>query len=637
MRTFSIRQVSLAAALLALGGTVAASPPRDLYGIVNLAPLQAFGGYVNVRGQAAFEYVAIDDILRVSYFNGERVLDPISPPGLVSALGGLNDKGEVAYYARHPDPSSPLSAPFRPGRWSAARGPVTLPSYNPAADAFTSGINNLGVIVGSSSTSPDPAFYRGARWSATNGLASLPAPTGIGDVYLSDINEYNNSVGYGVGPGGAANALVWDSANRAYNLGTFGAAGAVAHHINNRADIAGMLNPATGTDFQAFLWSRDKPTLRVGPRSVVTALNQVGELVGRIQRFANDNSAFLFSRARGFVSLHPAGFYASEAIDVNDSGASAGAAQRTMFAETRAWRWLRSGAGVDLNTRLLNPPDGLVLNTALAIGGNGDILANSNVGVVLLRANGGGTDAPVVGPIVMPAPRLNQPFNLSLSYRDRNPGDAHRATIDWGDGAGPLPAAISGFKGRGAVSATHTYTAEGDYSIIVRVTDSTGKTTLQYKRFTLRELGTPLLSGQGLLADGANTTKAAAPLAFRLSAPLALKEGSATPFSFQLIGRTSFRGEQLERITQDGNKVRLEGSGQLDDKAGYRFIVDATAGGAAGGGDPGQVSVRIVKADAPGAAQRAGSAVAGDPAAAAHAPADVVAGSLRQGSIQLLR
>ncbi|UUZ53699.1 hypothetical protein LP419_34450 [Massilia sp. H-1] len=69
-----------------------------------------------------------------------------------------------------------------------------------------------------------------------------------------------------------------------------------------------------------------------------------------------------------------------------------------------------------------------------------------------------GTDAPVLGPILLPEViRPAEPVALTLSFRDRNKGDSHSATVDWGDGSGPQPAAISERKGRGELSAAHTY------------------------------------------------------------------------------------------------------------------------------------------------------------------------------------
>ncbi|RZA36904.1 MAG: hypothetical protein EOP92_02965 [Lysobacteraceae bacterium] len=481
---------------------------KDLYGIVNLEG-GSFGfiGDINVRGQAAFEYFGIDGLLHVGFFDGTRVID-ISPPSNVTALlGDLNDKGEVGFASSLAIQGSEGSAPFRPFRWSASRGLVPLPVLG-EGPSFVSAINNRSEIVGRSALSNENGADRAVRWTAANRLTPLPAPAGIGQTFVGDINDNNVSAGNGDTASGGGNVLVWDAYGRPTNLGAFGGSYAFASHINNRGDIAGMIDVVT-PNISAFLWSPGKGVVRAGARTVTHGLNEIGELVGRRVSGNSDPApqAFVFSRARGLVNLHLRGFYASEANDVNDSSVVVGSGQRTPGDYT-AYRWTRSGGAVDLNTRLLNPPSGLVVTAALALSNNGDILASANTGVVVLRANGGGTDAPVLGPILHEPPRLNQPLALTLSFRDRNVADTHTATIDWGDGGGPQPVPLREYRGKGEVRASHTYASEGDFNIVVRIRDSSGKSTQLFDRITIRELGTPTASGQGLKQAQANALPA---------------------------------------------------------------------------------------------------------------------------------
>ena len=569
---------------------------QDAYGIVNLVPSRvAFRTSFNARGQAAFEYVAPDFTTRVAFLDGERVIDPLPPAATVSELGALNDRGELALLARHLDPAHTLYDGFWPMRWTAARGAVVLPvPYTPQASMFIGAINNRGEIVGESATTAGGTRFQAVRWTA-NRVQPLPGPAGFGDTTAFDINESNVSIGYGVAATGAAHGLRWDPAGRPVDLGTFGATGAVPRYINNRGDIAGMLDPV-GDNFQAFLWSPGRGTLRVGPNTVLARLNESGEQVGRIQRPNNENRAYYFSRTRGLVDLHPRSLYASEANDINESGTVVGLVRRSLIDQGLAYRWSRAGGAVNLNTRLLAPPSGLVVNEALAVAPNGDIIATSSAGLVLLRANGRGSDAPVLGPIQLPQPVLNQPVTLTLPFSDRNPGDRHSATIDWGDGNGPQPAAVREYRGRGEVRATHTLTAEREYNIVVRVTDSTGRSKVQLATTVIFPSGGPVLLGEGELpavATGPATLAAAGPM-FRLAAPIAARDGSSTPFSFLLLGRNSFKGEQLERVSLNGNKVRLEGKGRLDGRSGYRFLLDAIPGDQATGGAA-RLAVRIME------------------------------------------
>ena len=56
---------------------------------------------------------------------------------------------------------------------------------------------------------------------------------------------------------------------------------------------------------------------------------------------------------------------------------------------------------------------------------------------------------------------------------------------------------------KGEVRASHTYTSNGDYNIVVRVRDSTGKATQLFEQLTIRDLGTPGAQGRGTLANAA--------------------------------------------------------------------------------------------------------------------------------------
>lgn len=457
----------------------------DTYDIVNLVPGIGYGSHIDARGQAAFEYVSFADRLRVGFFDGERVSD-ISPPASdTTALGDMNEKGEVAMYAALPANDGFVRVPFR---WSLAAGWTALPTLG-TDSTLTAAMNDRGVIVGESYVAGDG--YRAVRWTATNNLVRLQTPPGFTDSYASDINEHGVTVGAATDPAGAFHAFLWDNTGVPTDLGTFWATAAVALRNNKRGDVVGWLD-LYGPDFQSFLWSPGKGATRVGLHTLPGALNNAGELVGRIyDPGTSTNHAYVFSRARGLVDLHRAPFTSSEAIDVDDNGTVVGEMSSTIpgaYAR-RAYRWSRSGEAVDLNAHLVEPPGGLVVTQALKISPRGDIIiANSNAGLVLLRRSGG-TDAPVLGPIQIPdIVRQAEPVALALSFRDRNTGDVHSATVDWDDGGGPEAAAISERAGRGELSATHTYARAGSYNIVVRVTDSTGRTTVQAHRFRIFRL-----------------------------------------------------------------------------------------------------------------------------------------------------
>lgn len=513
MRTLSTRLVSVAAAALALSATVwssvqaagtdvayatpaaseagkAGAHGGDVYGIVNLISPLSFNAIINARGQVAFDYVPLgNDSLHVGFFNGERLVDILPPNHDTSRLGGLNDKGEIALNVRLAYPGDPVPSAFQPFRWTPGRGLIPLRAFNPEEETFLSEINNRGEIVGSSATGPANSTFRAARWTADNRLLPLPGLAGFGETYADDINERNTSVGFGYDASGTARVLVWDANGRPAPL-ALGPSSASANFINKRGDITGMLD-TEGPNFRAYLWSPVKGVVRLGSNTVPTALSESGEVVGR--RLVADlvTHAFLYSRARGLVNLHPAPAYASEALGVNDSGVAVGLVRPSNTLESLAYRWSPGGAATDLNTRLFNPPAGLILTEARAISPSGDIVADSNAGVVLLRRGGGGTDAPVLGPIQLSSLRPKEPVQLTLSFRDRNPGDTHTATIDWHDGRGPQPAVVSESRGRGEVRGEFVFPSQGGYGVSVSVTDSTRRTTVVHRQVDVFDISRP--------------------------------------------------------------------------------------------------------------------------------------------------
>lgn len=491
------------------GGVAAAHAGKDVYGIINLAPPPVFRAFINARSQVVFEYTGLDNSPHVGFFDGRRVVD-VDPPGaLVSSLGALNDHGVVAAHTRPGIPDT-----FQPFRWTAAGGLTFLPDPHPGADTFVNDINNRGQIVGSSQV-----VDLAARWDGANRLVPLQLPAGFTQSIAGDINDANITAGAATAADGNSHAVLWDAGGRLIDLGTFGATSAVAGSINNRNEVAGAtinVDSAGTQNFRAFLWNRRDGVAFAtppGPNTFIAALNERNEAVGRLlpPDFSR-NRAFYFSRKRGFVDLHRAPFVESSAGDINDKGTITGSMIRANPDGTQtelAFRWTNFVA-VDLNTRLLNAPAGLVLTQALGISPSGDIVANSNAGLVFLRLGGARTDAPVLGPLILNEPiRPNLKAVLTQSFSDQNVRDTHTATVDWGDGGGPQAARVREVKGRGQISATHSYGSSGQYTIVVRVTDSTGKTTMTFRHVSV-EPPRPCLGG-GEAACAAGTAGGALP------------------------------------------------------------------------------------------------------------------------------
>jgi hypothetical protein len=107
---------------------------------------------------------------------------------------------------------------------------------------------------------------------------------------------------------------------------------------------------------------------------------------------------------------------------------------------------------IDLNTRIKHAPPGLVLTDAIAISDTAAIVADSNVGLVLLKSSAHGADAPVVGPVMPSDPvAVGMRIAFSASFTGQNSGDTHKAAWSWGDRCANSTGTVTESNGAGAV------------------------------------------------------------------------------------------------------------------------------------------------------------------------------------------
>jgi hypothetical protein len=148
-------------------------------------------------------------------------------------------------------------------------------------------------------------------------------------------------------------------------------------------------------------------------------------------------------------------------------------------------------AAVDLNGRLYRAPAGLVLYTGKAINDRGDILADSNAGLVLLRPGTRGSDAPVLGPVntatATGTPAVGARVDFSVAFMDTGPSETHTATASIDDGCPADMPVVREARGNGEVDVGHTFCRAGDVMIRVKVTDRAGNTTEVHRALTVAD------------------------------------------------------------------------------------------------------------------------------------------------------
>jgi hypothetical protein len=84
-----------------------------------------------------------------------------------------------------------------------------------------------------------------------------------------------------------------------------------------------------------------------------------------------------------------------------------------------------------------------------------------------------------------------------MTFQDPGPFDTHTVTVDWGEGDGPTSAGVSidAARGGGVVTASHTFTTDGDATVEVCVTDQLGAEACDSRVIDVRIVdSTPVLS-----------------------------------------------------------------------------------------------------------------------------------------------
>ncbi|MDB5933279.1 MAG: hypothetical protein JWQ01_623 [Massilia sp.] len=303
-------------------------------------------------------------------YDGKKMIDLGTMGGTGSEAHAINQRGQVVGRA------------FGPG-WSRAflyDGTMHDLGNFGGADALAADINESGQVTGYA-TSADGVrhafLYRDGllKQLQTPGTGSVGWVVNGGGQVAGDFDSNNH----------AQLALLDEACGCVRLLGTLGGAESLVYGLNDAGQVIGVSDTGAGQR-HAFLFRdgamKDLGTLG-GAGSFAAAVNEAGLVVGDADTAAGDAHAFLYD-GTSLKDLGTLGGAASRADSVNGVGQVVGFA-RTSRGEPRAFSWTAAEGMVDLNTRIPAAPRDLVLSGAGAVSDSGDIVAYSNMGLVLLR------------------------------------------------------------------------------------------------------------------------------------------------------------------------------------------------------------------------------------------------------------
>jgi probable HAF family extracellular repeat protein len=169
-----------------------------------------------------------------------------------SQANAINDSNVVAGYVFS------LSGATRAFRWTGATGMQGLDSLPRGLNSAATGINNLGQIVGYSSSAGQSNNWHACWWPKSNGVIPTDLGTLPGDVAsgANGINVHGAIVGES-GSTVTVHAILWTATTGMKDLGLLNnSLWTSATAINDSGEVVGVAYPPHGNPYHAFIWTQ---------------------------------------------------------------------------------------------------------------------------------------------------------------------------------------------------------------------------------------------------------------------------------------------------------------------------------------------------------------------------------------------
>jgi predicted extracellular nuclease len=179
---------------------------------------------------------------------------------------------------------------------------------------------------------------------------------------------------------------------------------------------------------------------------------------------------------------------------------------------------------------------------------------------------------------------LGTAVNASVSFTDPDKLDTHTASWHWGDGI-TSAGIVTEAAGSGTITGSHTYAAQGVYTVTVTVDDGYGNTdSATFEFVVVYDPNGPFVTGGGWFTSQAGTFKPVPAASGRTYIGFVSRylPGSITPsgsvrLAFHPAG-LDFRSTALQWMVVTGSPAtaRIKGAGTVSGEAGYTFQLTAT-------------------------------------------------------------
>lgn len=208
---------------------------------------------------------------------------------------------------------------------------------------------------------------------------------------------------------------------------------------------------------------------------------------------------------------------------------------------------------------------------------------------------------PIINEINSPVDplKVGAPVTVKSTFTDTGILDTHTAVWDWGDGF-VSSGSITENGGAGTVSGTHTYSSAGVYKVKLTVTDDSSESGYSVSNcVVIYDPEGGFVTGGGWINSpkGAYASDTSLTGIANFGFVSKYKKGANVPtgtteFNFQLAN-LNFHSDSYEWLVISGARAQYKGTGTINGKGDYSFMLTAIDGELNGGGGTDKFRIKI--------------------------------------------